>query len=104
MKLKTNKITILLSTLALILSFTALASIYLLSTRLEDAKKESFIHDTLSGYNMSKLEFCVNHAIRPCEDPSITTWNQANQTEQFSLQTFQQLVEQGIGDYNTSHK
>lgn len=104
MKLKTNKITFLLSTLALLLSFAALVSIYVLLIQLENTKKESLIHDTLSGYNMSKLEFCVNHAIRPCEDPSITTWNQANQTEQFSLKTFQQLVEQGIGDYNTSHK
>lgn len=104
MKLKTNKITFLFSTLALLLSFAALVFIYVLSTQLENTEKESSIHDTLSGYSMSKLEFCVNHAIKPCEDSSITTWNQANQTEQFSLQTFQQLVEQGITDYNTSHK
>ena len=104
MKSKTYKIPVTVALIALIISIALLVITYFSWIHLEDAKKESFINNAQSHYRIDKLEFCLNHTITPCDDSSIITWNEAHKTEQFSLQTFQQLVEQGISDSNTSRK
>lgn len=90
--------------LALVISIASTASTYLLSTQLQDSRKDTFISNTQQEYNIGKLEFCINHSISPCDDTTIATWNDIHPDEQLFLKTYQQIIEDGIAEYETSSK
>lgn len=104
MKSKTNKVTVIVASFALVMSVVLTVFIYLLSIQLQDMRKDSFISNAQLGYNSSKLQFCVNHGVTPCDDTAITTWNDTHSNEQFSIKTYQQIVEDGITEYEASRK
>ena len=103
--MKPRKVTpTIIALLALVISITSTASTYLLSTQLQDSRKDTFISNAQQGYNIGKLEFCINHSIAPCDDTTIATWNDIHPDEQLLLKTYQQIIEDGIAEYETSSK
>ncbi len=47
-------------------------------------------------YETDKLEFCVDNDIKPCTDEAIKTWNDEHGDNQFTLKSYQTLVEDSI--------
>lgn len=77
---------------------------YLLLSKLEDNRKDWFIGNARQGYALQKLEFCHNNTIVPCDDEHITDWNKAHSDTPFVLKSFNQVIEQGIEEYNLSRQ
>lgn len=104
MKSRANKIAVIVASFALVVSVVLTVSMYLLSTQLQDMRKDSFITNAQLGYTSSKLQFCVDNGITPCDDAAITAWNELHANGQFSVKTYQQITEDGITEYEASRR
>lgn len=77
---------------------------YTLSVQVQDERKNYLIDKTIASYSLSKLEFCINNSIKPCDDSTIENWNQTNTDAKFTLKSFNVLVEEGIDVYNSERE
>lgn len=102
--MKQNTILVGLSALAVVVSIGLGVFTFYLSGQIQDLRKDQFIGSSQSNYTVSKLEFCINNTITPCNDTHIGDWNKANTKDTFSIKTYQTLVEEGISDYNASRQ
>ncbi len=101
-KNNTNSLSTGLSILALTVSIGVGLFAYSTSNRLEDLKKNQSIYLSENSYNSSQLKFCINHSIAPCDDDTISTWNDSHDGENFTIKSYETLVEAGIEQYNIS--
>ena len=101
---KTTLISTILAALSLGLSVIAIIFALVAHTNLQDTRKDVFIMNTQSHYEISKLSFCVIHEIPQCDDANITDWNNSHPEKAFTLKSFQQLTEDGIAEYETSRQ
>ena len=77
---------------------------YLLSAQIQDIRKDNYITKAQSGYDIERIQFCLDQAISPCNDDSITAWNTDNPGTIYVLKSYQDLVEEGIAAYNASNR
>jgi hypothetical protein len=70
---------ILLSVISLMASFVAASSV---RSRADTNSREAMI----LRYDYSRLAFCYEFEIHPCDDSGISAWNEQNPDNQFSLQ------------------
>lgn len=99
-----NKHAVVIAIIALVLAAGLGVYVTVLTDQFNDTKKEQIISNTQSYYATSKLEFCLNKTIAPCDDVAITDWNTAHPEDTFKLKSFQELVEEGIEQYSNSRK
>lgn len=98
--MKQNTILVGLSALAVVVSIGLGVFTFYLSGQIQDLRKDQFIGSSQSNYTVSKLEFCINNTITPCDDTHIGDRNK----DTFGLKTYQTLVEEGVSDYNASRQ
>lgn len=78
--------------ITIILAFFAIK----LNQDLSEAKKDYRIGATLDDYRLSKLEFCYQNNVKPCDDATIQAWNTNNPSTTFTIKDFKQLTDEGI--------
>lgn len=93
-------ISIITLTIALILS----VSLYVLYSEFQDFKKDQFIYSAESSYAQSKLEFCIDNSVAPCEDATISEFNESTNTQKFEFKSYEDIVEDGITQFELSQK
>ena len=91
-----------LSILALTVSIGVGIFAYSTSNQLEEFKKSQSIYLSENSYNSSQLKFCINNSIAPCDDDAIGAWNDSHDGENFTIKSYEMLVEAGIEQYNIS--
>lgn len=98
---KINKQSLLITgvTLSLLLSIALTIIVTINHAHYQDFVKDTYINNTQSVYFSQKLEFCINNSIMPCNDQSLTNWNNSHPEKTFDVKTFKDLVEEGIDQY-----
>ncbi len=57
-------------------------------------RNTQLINNRFQAYNYSKLVFCYDHNIKPCEDDAIWKWNGDNPADAFDYKTGQELSDE----------
>ena len=90
-----------LNYIGIIIAILALSGVFAYS-HLRGQIENMAVHTSLSGtelsYEVTKLNFCINHQLDECTDSAIQEWNTSNTSNQFSLKSYQELVEQSIDE------
>lgn len=97
-----NKAALYAATLSIVISIVLSATMGSFWSQLQVDRKESFISNSRQGYELSKFQFCVNHQISPCDDAVLQTWSETHPDNAFVTKTYQQVVENGISEYEAS--
>mgnify|MGYP003582207230 CR=1 FL=1 len=99
-----SKLPIVVSAIAAITTLILAIALFILWQDYENFKYDSYINDTLQRYESSKLTFCVDHTIKPCDDEHLAAWNAAHPDATFTVKSFQVIVEEGIQEYNAAQR
>lgn len=84
-KNKHQKITFVVSIFSLVVAIAALAFVWLVATRLSsDGDLYSTNISRLQSQH-AQLQFCYDRQITPCDDASVTSWNDKHADDTFNL-------------------